>query len=450
MHKQERYEFGDFALDVAERRLSRLGQPVRLEPKAYDVLVELVREAGRLVTKQELLARVWPESFVEEGILTVHISSLRKALGDLDRPPKCIETVPRSGYRFIARIAQKRDRDEAASAGNGVCPLEVYELVGRGRAHLLSASHFELPAAVESFQAAIEIDPSYAASHAGLALTRCAQAAFRVVPHAQAYAEARVSALRALAMDSGCSDAQAALGVVQFLSEWDWVGAERSLLRALEINPAHSEALLNYGSLMEAQGQLEKGLRLKRQALERDPRSPLVLVQIAASYWHQRRYDDATLWANKALESDPRQLLAGEFLAAVHWKTGNIDAFVAENLRRATVYGVPAEGLVKIRSSGEEMKSAFAQGGPLRLNRYMLEQMSGMKEGAVAIGLAVLSGAVGDYDAAFFHLDRALESRDPGLVHLAVAPQWESLHEDPRFHQRLIRMGLQPSQRRPS
>ena len=442
MSKQERYEFGDFALDVAQRRLSRSGQAVHLEPKAYDVLVELVRGSGSLVTKQELLARVWPAAFVEEGILTVHISSLRRALGDLDRPAKCIETVPRSGYRFIAPVTPARVHDEGAPLGNGVCPIEVYELVGRGRLHLLAASHFELPDAVSAFQSAIEIDPSYAASHAGLALTRCAQAAFRVVPHPQAYAEAKASALRALAMDSQCADAQVALGVVLFFSEWDWVGAERSLRRALEINRAHSEALLHFGSLMEALGQLDKGLHAKQQALERDPRSPMVCVQIAASYWHQRRYDDAIAWGTKALDLDPKQLLAGEFLAGVYWTRGDIEAFIAENLLRAKVFGAPGEALEQVRRAGTEMKNAFAREGLVGLNRYMLAHMPRSEDGAAAVRRAVLSGAVGDFDAAFDSLDCALESHDPALVHLAVAPQWDSLREDPRFQQRLVRMGL--------
>ena len=78
----ELYEFGEFTLDASERRLTRGGQVVFLEPKAHDVLLALVRKAGRLVTKRELLELVWPESFVEEGILAVHISGLRKALGD--------------------------------------------------------------------------------------------------------------------------------------------------------------------------------------------------------------------------------------------------------------------------------------------------------------------------------------------------------------------------------
>ena len=76
----ERYAFAEFMLDVTERRLSRDGHPISLEPKTHDVLVVLLRRAGRLVTKRELLDLVWPESFVEDGILTVHVSTLRKAL----------------------------------------------------------------------------------------------------------------------------------------------------------------------------------------------------------------------------------------------------------------------------------------------------------------------------------------------------------------------------------
>ena len=76
-------------------------------------------------------------------------------------------------------------------------------------------------------------------------------------------------------MYDGCADAQVALGSVLFLSEWDWTGAERSLRRALDINPAHPEGLLQYGSLMEALGHLEQGLRFKQQALERIPASRL-------------------------------------------------------------------------------------------------------------------------------------------------------------------------------
>ena len=102
----EVYEFGGFRLEVRERRLRRGTSPVHLAPKAYDLLVTLVRRSGRLVTKCELLERVWPGVFVEEGNLTVHVSSLRKRLGDVTQSPAYIETVSRAGYRFIAAVTR--------------------------------------------------------------------------------------------------------------------------------------------------------------------------------------------------------------------------------------------------------------------------------------------------------------------------------------------------------
>jgi DNA-binding winged helix-turn-helix (wHTH) protein/Tfp pilus assembly protein PilF len=445
MATREIYQFREFTLDVGERRLSRGEVPVHLPPKAHDLLVMLVRQPGRLLTKDELLALIWPDAFVEEGILAVHVSAVRKALGDDARPPTYIETVSRSGYRFIAPVFKPPSDDQSDAAREALRPLEVYELVGRGRSHLMSASYFELPQALSTLRAAIEIDPTYAPAHAGLALTYCAQASLRSVPHREAYAQAKTSALRALALDDACADAQVALGTVLFLSEWDWVGAEKSLRRALEINSTHSEALLHYGSLMEARGKPDQGLRFKQQALERDPRCPLVLVQIASSYWHQRRYDEATAWANRALEADPRHLLAGEFLAGAYWKQGDMDRFLAENLRRAEVFGVSVEALAHVQRVCAEMRDSYATGGPRALARCMLEHMAQVDGGSAPVQRAILCGEAGDLDTAFEHLDRAIEGHDPALVHLAVAPQWDSLRVDPRFNQRLARMGLAPA-----
>src|SRR5262245_25597411 len=329
MAGSETFHFDEFTLDVRERRLLRGGDVVRLAPKAYDVLVALVRQRGHLVTKDELLTGLWPGSFVEEGSLNVWVSALRNALGEDARRPTYIESVARSGYRFIAAVRLDSE-DEKPFAPSAVArPVELYELVGRGRSHLLSGSFLELPAAVDAFRSAIEIDPTYAPAHAGLARARCLQAVFRAVPHQEAFTDAKASALRALAMDSASADAQVALGTVLFLSEWDWTAAERSLQHALEINPDHTEALLQYGSLQEALGQLDDGLRCKQQALARDPRSPGVLVQIAASYWHQRKYDETQVWARRALEVDPKHVLASQFITNVYWRIGDVNGFAA-------------------------------------------------------------------------------------------------------------------------
>src|SRR5215471_8015774 len=140
MIRREVYTFDGFRLDVRDRRLSNGEVTIRLAPKALDLLVALVREAGRLVTKQELLTRVWADAFVEEGILTVHIASLRKALGDGNRTPAFIETVPRSGYRFISPVVRVL-YDSATAVQGPSRPVHALEQVGRGRAHLLSVSY---------------------------------------------------------------------------------------------------------------------------------------------------------------------------------------------------------------------------------------------------------------------------------------------------------------------
>jgi len=105
------FRFGQTTLVPDERRLLRAGQPVSLTPKAFDLLAFLVANAGRLLSKDEILQAVWQDVAVEESSLTFHIFGIRKALGDgMDADP-LIETVPKRGYRFVApveRIAHHR------------------------------------------------------------------------------------------------------------------------------------------------------------------------------------------------------------------------------------------------------------------------------------------------------------------------------------------------------
>ena len=100
------YEFGRFRLNVAERVLLREGELVPLTPKVFDILLTLVENSGQVVSKDDLMKRVWPNTFVEEGNLTQNISLLRKALGETPGGVQFIETVPRRGYRFVAETSE--------------------------------------------------------------------------------------------------------------------------------------------------------------------------------------------------------------------------------------------------------------------------------------------------------------------------------------------------------
>src|SRR5262249_33721052 len=106
--KPHLYEFGPFRLDTEEGQLLQDGEPVPLTHKAFEMLRVLVENNGHVVPKDDFLNKIWPETFIEEGILTVNIANLRKALGDDRSEHRYIETVPRRGYRFVAAVRDVR------------------------------------------------------------------------------------------------------------------------------------------------------------------------------------------------------------------------------------------------------------------------------------------------------------------------------------------------------
>src|SRR5688572_16050432 len=117
------YDFGRFRLKTAERILLREGELVPLTPKVFDILITLVENRGHVVAKDDLMKRVWPSTYVEEGNLTQNISLLRKALGETAGGIQFIETVPRRGYRFVADISETWD----GAGSNGSSEAAVAE-----------------------------------------------------------------------------------------------------------------------------------------------------------------------------------------------------------------------------------------------------------------------------------------------------------------------------------
>ena len=345
------------------------------------------RPAGRYQSARDLLSDLWPLKR-QLDVNTARVTS------DAMR----LELLRRSGSRPGADV--KPSGADGASITDASRASEASELVARGWAHLRSASFFELADAVSAFQAATAIDPTLAAAYAGLAHAKVDQATNRHVL-VEAFGEAKAAALRAVALDHESADAQAALGLVMLVAEWDWIAAERSFQRALAINPNKAEAYLHYGCLMEALGDLERGFHLKLQGLECDSTSALAHVQIAGSFWLQRRYDDVIVWANKALDRNPHHLIARQLLAAAYWKIGDLE-----------------------------------------LARKLLSDCIQPDLGDEGVFLVWRFAQAGDLDAAFEQLQRLIDARDPAVIHLAVAPQWDSLRADPRFNECLARMKL--------
>jgi eukaryotic-like serine/threonine-protein kinase len=140
------YEFGPYRLSASERILLRGGEPARLTPKVFDLLLYLVRNAGRVVTKDELMEAVWPGTFVEEANLTQSVFTLRRALGEREDGAQYVETISKKGYRFASDIREVRE-----------APRSFRQLTfGRGPVH---AARFTRDPRVVAYDAAWEGGP---------------------------------------------------------------------------------------------------------------------------------------------------------------------------------------------------------------------------------------------------------------------------------------------------
>jgi len=394
-----RAELMEHVLHAAPEPMMRLNPALPWELERITLKCLDKRPDARYQSARELLTDLWPLKRQLDA-------NAAGAMPDA----KLFELLRRAGSKAGAAGVSPAVADDA-SPTDALRPSEAAKLVARGWAHLRSGSFFEVSDAVSAFQAATVIDPTFAAAWAGLAHAKAASAVNRNVL-VEAYGEARAAALRALALDDKCPDAHAALGEVMLFAEWDWIAAERSFERALALDPNHAHAYLRYGELMEALGDLERGFHLKLKGLECDSTSVLAHLLIAVSCWNQRRYDDMIVFANKALDRDPQHHFALELLMGAYWKLGDLER--VDELRRAALENP-------------------------KLNRVP----EGTDHGA-EFQLALHSAIAGDLDAAFEHLQRLIDKREPALIHLAVAPQWDGLRADPRFNECLARMKLRP------
>src|SRR5437899_5895045 len=118
------YEFGSFRVDARERRLLRVGEVVPLTPKVIDVMQVLLQNRGHILSKDEVMKLVWPNTAVEEGNIARNISTLRNALDEHPRESKYIETVPWRGYRFVANVKElPAESARPAISSIGVLPF---------------------------------------------------------------------------------------------------------------------------------------------------------------------------------------------------------------------------------------------------------------------------------------------------------------------------------------
>ncbi len=445
------YTFGSFRFDAGEALLLAGWRIVPLPPKALAPLGLLIRNRGRLMEKEALMKGLWPGTFVEEGNLAHHISTLRKLLGN-----DAIETVPWRGYRFTAEVKEASPlravttRRWVGAAAIAVVSLavaggllfhnraqssrrkqtEAFELCLKGRSCYWDKwTPDGLQRAIGYFEQARKVDPSCALAWAGLADCYSTGYWYGVrLPHSQAMQRAKNAAERALQLDPQLAQAHTSLGIVKFRYEWDWAGAEREYRAALRLNPKDSYSHAHYGVFLVALGRAKEAMDEITRAQQLDPLSPFIRLFTGVSLGLLRRPDQAIEAYRKALELDPTYTQAQQYLSYPYQVKGMYEQAVAQAIQG---------------SRSPERALALRQGYEADgIRGFWRAQSRFAAQDNNSFALARYAARLGQLDESLRWLERAYEERRPEMPLIAAWPDFDPLRGDARFIGLMGRMGL--------
>ena len=315
--------------------------------------------------------------------------------------------------------------------------MEAYQLFLRGRHCVVRDTEEGILKAIEFFEQAIEKDPNYALAYAGIAqaYAEFGRLGAAAVKPDVAYQRAKVAVARALELDSGLADAHCMLALLKFMSDYDWVGAEREFKRALELDPGSAFTCDFYGQLCMALERYDEAFVLLERARELDPmvrgsdRATLLL--------RRERYEEARLVAATVIEFDPNFARGHATLGWACLKLGMNDRGVAE-LRKAVAIS-PGETLFQAQL-GQALAS-LGMTGEARTILQQLEELS-RRRYVSPVHLAYLQTGLGDFDAAITLLEQAMEQRAGGMYGIKGSFLFAPLRPHPRFTALLRRMNL--------
>ena len=483
------YEFGEFRFTPGENLLLRNGVPQPLSPKAIEVLALLVADCGHVVSKDELLQKIWNDVSVEESTVARIIWVLRDALGDDAKKHQFIQTVPKLGYRFVAEVRIKEtdrsslnvtstpprnDPGEPTDTGNRSSSFRGWSpqrtIFGLGLGGLLAASVITLlvfnvipnsafsepvdrgtandnahqlylqamymydrrnlisaQRSVELFEQATEADPNFAEAWAGKGRAYRYLASIRDDSDVHdAYVKSRAAIDLALALDPNLSEAYSASCENKLFYEYDFVGAERQCKRAIDLKPNSSLAHEVYARFLTSRGRHDQALDESKKALDLDAKSLFVMRNLGVGLFYTRRYGEAAAQFRRVIEMDANFEATHRWLVVTLHMQGKTDEAFDFFMKARS----KSEDPVVLRS----YQTAFQEKG----GRGFLFEHSNRIRGNYT--RACLLAQLGDYDKALEFLEAAYQRREWGMAYLQVEPMLDPMRNDPRFMEFLKRI----------
>jgi len=357
--------FGSFTLDTRKRLLQNGCEAIELGPKVIETLIVLVENAGALVTKAELMERLWPNQFVQEANLTQNVYRLRKALarGGLS---DAIETMPWRGYRFVASIetctgppnghpktmplvemtltAQVRwiagvaallfllsPFPPPSASAYSALSRESQRLYALGRYHWnLRFDRSQIKTSLRYFRSVIKRDPANPLGYAGLA-----DAYLTVVDSYCSVTRANcrgavqlavANARRAVEVGPYSAEAHTSYAMTLFTLLRNYAESDAQFRSAIALNDGYALAHYWYGNTLLARGKRAEAAAQYKRALEFEPASPGVYAWLAADEYYSGHFRLAVQYARESLAITPRWPLAWIVLGLAHRRLGEFGA----------------------------------------------------------------------------------------------------------------------------
>lgn len=289
---------------------------------------------------------------------------------------------------------------------------------------------------------AIEMDPLFARAYAGLAFLYILVATFGNVPPLQAFPIAKAAALRALEIDDTLATAHAALAYVLLAFDWDWAGADKESHRAIELAPNMPAGHHVRSQWCLAIGRSEEAIAEARRALDLDPLSMNFYMNLAGTYHLLGEHDSAIEQFLKALELDPSFTPARQLLALTYAFTGRYQEAMAEANEAAARTQGTARADMRVTGVSGVINAAFGRQAEARQSLIELAEYAKPPDFIGAIHASYIHALLSEKDQALEWLEKAYQGHANTMYLIKRRAMFAILHDDPRFHSLLHRMGL--------
>jgi len=313
---------------------------------------------------------------------------------------------------------------------------DAYQLYLKGRFYWNKRTEESYQKAIDYFQQAIDKDPNYALAYTGLADAYSFLSGQGIRAPTEVFPLAKDAASRAMALDDSLAEAHCSLGYIKLYYDWDWNGAAQEYRRAIELNPNYATAHHGYAYYLASMERTEEAIAEIKKAQELDPLSLIINTDHGEFYYFARRPDQAIEQLRKALDLDSSFVRAHFLLARAYAQKGQCNQAI-EEFQRAKALDAKVEMLGGL---GQGYASCGRKDEARRVLNELLELS---KQHYVSPHwIASIYAGLGERDAAFEWLNKAVELRFGPLIYLKVNPIWDNLRSDPRFQILLSRVGL--------